>query len=468
MTDTPKEKYESKRERLHGRSDDYEAGGMVEKGEVTERDASRIQSLCDAFDPDKLDREEHTEKKASFPQDKRKDRSYSTLWGWMYRLSRMARDIDDVTDASDLSDATVSDVNDLMEFGYYEGKHPSSSGMKKGTVRTYQDAARVFYRYHSELEVDHTKIARYSDDDSGGIDPSDMLTRDEIDRLRDATEHPRDNMLFHLLLYTGLRSNAARNLQIKHIDLEDGTYRLNDKAHGNKGADERNGKRPLLYAEGAIRQWLNGYHPCPEDENAYLITAIPGGGYLDPHDPVGHNVPRRVMSKLKDKTGIEKPLNPHALRHNFVTICKRDYELPDDTVKYLIGHAKDSVVMETTYSHLSGDKHIERTRVAADLQDDPEPDSTLSPKVCSCGTKNPPGSKACSNCGLLFTPDAAALTDKVDEAFYQSKGEAEEPEEQNAVDTAREIVESNPDAKAALMEEMKDELMAELKDELSD
>lgn len=153
-------------------------------------------------------------------------------------------------------------------------------------------------------------------------------------------------------------------------------------------------------------------------------------------------------------------------RHNFVTICKRDYDLSDDTVKYLIGHAADSRVMETTYAHLSRDGHVERAQVGAGLQGENE-DDTLTPIKCICGAKSEPGARACSNCGIVFSPDAEAVEQRIDNDLFESKGAAETPKEERGVDVAREIIMNDPEAKRAVIEELKDELLSELKKDLA-
>ncbi|MFC7185614.1 hypothetical protein [Halorubrum yunnanense] len=274
MTDTPEEKYASIQQTVWGDEDTFEIDGYVDTGKLTQAEAERIQDLCDAFDGEKFDRQNHTQKKQYFEPDKRKDKSYSTLWGWMYRLSRMGRDLKNADFTMDtLIEADTTDLNDLMERGYYKAEVPNCNGMSKGTIRTYQFALRIFYRYHSDLGVDPEQIAIYSEDDDSSVDPDDMLTRDKIERLKDAADHPRDKMILTLLLYTGMRSNALRTLRVKdvkHLNDENktGRYRFNPSVdHGLKGADDRNGWRPLLLAEGAVRQWVNNYHPARGDDD---------------------------------------------------------------------------------------------------------------------------------------------------------------------------------------------------------
>ncbi|THE63990.1 integrase [Salinadaptatus halalkaliphilus] len=450
MTGTPEEKYESKKGRLWGRDDTFEKDGLVQTGEVTEPEAEAIQELCDAFDPEKLERQEHIEKKKDFEVDKQNDKSYSTLWGWMYRLSRISRDLKNADFTADtLLEVTPKELNDLMERGYYNGEVPNCSGMTKSTVRTYQFALRIFYRYHSDLEIDPQSIGLFSEQNDSAVDPDDMLTQDEIEAMKNAAEHPRDFMIFMLALYTGMRDTALRTLRVKDVkhlndEHENGKYRFNPNVdHGLKGADDRNGWRPLLLAEGAVRQWLNSYHPGrhrDDFEDCYVVTAKPNYGYVDPTDSVSNSTIRRTLRKIAEKAEVDKPINPHAMRHNFVTICKRDYDLDNDTIKWLIGHTKDSRVMETTYSHLSDKDFSDNAEEAFDLKEEEER-STLTPKRCTCGTKVEPGAKACSNCGMIFAPDAQAAQreakESVKEGYKHTDPDDDETmEELEAIDEA--------------------------------
>jgi len=81
---------------------------------------------------------------------------------------------------------------------------------------------------------------------------------------------------------------------------------------------------------------------------------------------------RRRLKNIAEEADIDKPPNPHNFRHYFVTVCKRDYDMDEATIKHLIGHGPESTIMESTYQHLSDDDHIEAAEVAAGLRDEEE------------------------------------------------------------------------------------------------
>ena len=72
--------------------------------------------------------------------------------------------------------------------------------------------------------------------------------------------------------------------------------------------------------------------------------------------------------------------------------------------------------METTYRHLSDEDAIEAVTA---LHEGREAivDSPLTPdgSCPNCGVNLPPNSKACFNCGTLFTPDAMAIQESLSE-----------------------------------------------------
>jgi len=425
----------------------------VEAGYVDETDEQLILELCAAYDPEDMtaqrpnDGEHYNDTKAKKP---------NTLLYWLQHLKRVAERIGYEPYNTTLAEASANDINQLMT-DLRAGRHPDvkDSGLANNTIRNQQGCLRRFYRYHNSLGVDDGDIALIQGDDTH-VDDRDMLTRDEIDALRENANHPRDLAILDLLLYTGQRNTAIRSLRIKDVDLENGVYYLNGEAEGLKGADENGNKRPLLGAVGSIREWLR-YHPFPDNPDAYLITPKPRYSNPEPDKMVSRNTLQYALKNIADKAGVDKPVHPHALRHNFVTIAKRDYGMDDATVKHLIGHSPDSNVMETTYAHLSDEDHIKNAEVAAGIRD-PNEESTLTPKICHCGEPLPQHAKACPRCGTVYTPDAKTVQEQIQgdmkESYKQTDPDDDETmEELEAIDDLLD----DPEVKQLLLEKLTEE-----------
>jgi len=426
MTTTPKGLYTKAKKSLDR---------AVERGHVTERDADAIREFAAAFDE-----EDMTTPKPDDDQYK----AYGTLRSYVNNLRRVAKKLD-----VELVEATDDDVNELMT------AMREDEGKSKNTVRNYQNNVRKFYRYH-DFDVDPDDISLISQKEPS-VDDRDMLTKDEIARIRDAADHPRDLAVFDLFLYTGQRNTAIRTLRIRDIDLDEGVYFYNTDDGGLKGADENGKKRPLLGATASVREWLR-YHPDSDNPDAYLITQKPRYCNPDPTTPVARETLAYAMRQLKEEAGIDKPLHPHAIRHNFVTIAKREFDLDDATVKHLIGHRPDSQVMETTYSHLSDEDFIQAAEVGAGISE-PEDESSLTPDICrTCGEPLAPGSKACPACGTVYTPDAQAVKESIDDDVKQSYAQTD-PDDEDKMDKVDQIDDllDDPDVKQALLDRLTDD-----------
>jgi ribosomal protein L37AE/L43A len=71
-------------------------------------------------------------------------------------------------------------------------------------------------------------------------------------------------------------------------------------------------------------------------------------------------------------------------------------------------------VFETTYSHLSDKDTAERIEDAFNVENGEKEEKSLTPAACpTCGEAQPPGVKACQNCGAVFTPDAKQVQAQV-------------------------------------------------------
>ncbi|WP_136689979.1 site-specific integrase [Halorhabdus amylolytica] len=426
----------------------------IDSGDVTEADGDRIQELCNAYDPENMTVMLPSE--GEYANDT-KSKKPTTLRYWMQHLKRAAQRIAFEEYDTSLTEATADDINQLMT-DLRSGRHPDvkDDGLANNTIRNEQGCIRRFYRYHADLGVDPDDITLISGDDTH-VDDRDMLTKEEIEEIRESADHPRDLAIFDLLLYTGQRNTAIRSLRIKDIDLDEGVYYLNTEAEGLKGADENGSKRPLLGAVGSIREWLR-YHPFSDNPDAYLITPKPRYSNPDPDQMVSTNTLQYAMKNLKEKAEIDKPLNPHSIRHNFVTIAKREYHMDDATVKHLIGHSPDSNVMETTYSHLSDEDHIRAAEEAAGIREAKE-ESTLSPDIChTCGEPLGPGAKACPRCGTVYTPDAKAAENQMDDKMTESykQTDPDDTETMDKIDTLDELLD-DPEIKQMLYERMNEE-----------
>ncbi|WP_256545076.1 tyrosine-type recombinase/integrase [Halobellus inordinatus] len=405
---------------------------------VNPDNAEAILHMAKAYDEDQM--------LVSVPEGE-KTNAPSTLENYVKKCRRFAKDVD-------LLDTSELELRELLQ-QYKDGEHHSvkDDGLTNGTLRLYSIALRKFYKVHTEAGINEEEIPVPTQENTG-VDPDDMLTREEIQELRGAARNNRDLALFDFLIYTGQRASATRTLKIKNLKLEQEQFCLNEEEEGLKGADKNGKWRDLLLSAASIRQWLQTGHPNPDDPEAYVFTPLPsfsnGGPYKEDRNlsdeetartQMGESSVYEALRRMKDRTDVEKPLNPHSLRHNFVTISLRR-GVPESAIKHQLGHAPESQVMESTYAHLKDSDHIREARKAFDL-DVEERENEATPTVCPrCGENPPASAKLCPWCGLEFTLDAQAAKDQIQDDIYESKGEAE-GEEEEAVDEIKKHVKEN-------------------------
>lgn len=427
--ESPRRKYRTARKRLEEGRD---------SGDVPQPDYDAIIEFLDAKDPDKVsvhpgyddDGETLKTKKAS------------TLWSYATRLNRVASRID-----TPLTDADADTINTFHD-SLLSGEHPDvkDDGLSANTVNGYQSTLRKFYQYH-DFGPEYDAIVTV-DPENNSVKERHVFESDDIQGLRDAVDHPRDRALLEMLLYTGQRIRALLTLRLKDVDPNEGAsgvFYLNTEADGLKGADEVGQKRPLLGAQKAVREWIN-YHPIDKDKNPEAALFVPKrNGRGEFTEPIGHSAAWKVMRDLKETAGVEKPCNPHNFRHTAVTIMKREYDLDDGEIKWMIGHKKDSRVMNTTYAHLSDDDRRENIEVQSGYKE-PEEEGTIVPPVCpTCDEPLPDGAKACPSCGTVFTPDAHQAQEEIEGEIRDAKDDADDLEEHKKLDKLERLVDDNPE-----------------------
>lgn len=410
-------------------------------------DAERILTMADAYDADNL--------VVDCPEGQ-STKSVTTLKNYLTGLNKIAPHVA-------LTDTTATELNTVMQ-GFLDGDlhNVKDSGLSKGSIRVYQNALRQFYYVHDDVGVDPEDITLFKTDDKA-VDPADMLTREEIQAIRDAADCMRDRALFDFLIYTGQRNTATRSLRIKDLDLENDRFRLNTDADGLKGA-ETNGKwRDLLLSSATVKQYLNTEHPAPDDPEAYVFTSRPKYGGPKPREMLDVTTLGGIVGRLADRAAEDypaiasKPTYPHALRHNFVTIALRR-GMDETAIKHQIGHAPNSSVMESTYAHLKDSDHIRAARDAFDLETE-DHESELTPEVCPrCGESPPEDARLCPYCGLAFTPDAEQAVEDAEEAVNDSYRQTppEDAETKEKIDLVYDLLD-DPDVKAAIAEQKAEE-----------
>lgn len=158
------------------------------------------------------------------------------------------------------------------------------------------------------------------------------LTGPERKRVLNLDLSPRDRAILATFLYTGLRSNELRLLDVEDIDFEAMTIFV------------RFGKRDKerivpLHAEAAaaLEAHLQGRATGPVFES--------NRGQRISYDRL-----HSLIDEIGQRAGLRKKLHPHSLRHSFaVSLLDADVDL--ETIRDLLGH--EDIRTTTIYLHCS-------------------------------------------------------------------------------------------------------------------
>lgn len=414
---------------------------------VDDKDHDRVADMAHAYDSENV--------LVECP-DGEDTKSKTSLVAYLRHLKTYARELE-------LTEATSREYREVIQRvlnGNVE--NVKDSGLSENTVNVQIAALRAFLRVHTDSVADPGDLPDLDGEDTK-IDPQDMFSREEILALRDACENLRDKALIDFLLYTGQRSTATRTLRIKDLDMDKGRFRLNSDSDALKGADDNGTWRDLLLSEATVRQWLQTGHPDPDNPDAVVFTALPSYARVDPEAPINSSTIGRICSDVAERAAKEnpsiesKPTNPHAYRHNFVTIALRR-GMDEAAIKHQIGHSASSNVMETTYAHLKDSDYIREARDSFNKEVEERPNE-LAPTVCpKCGSEPPEEAQVCHICGLEFSPGAEKLAEQADEevrAGYKDidSDDVDKLEKLQAIDDILE----DPEVKDLLLERMKEE-----------
>jgi len=339
------------------------------------------------------------------------DKSPTTLESYIGKLVILAEE----TGETPFCELSASEMKDHIET-LGESRDWSTS-----TYKIYESAALMLAEYLGKKKAD---IPVTKTEDNRAIDARTVLTQEEFHDIRESADYMRDKSLIDFLGFTGQRVRVAQALRIKDIDLDKGETGVGDMppAEGLKNADQVGNERPLLGCLKTMGQWLE-HHPTGEPDDP-LFTPRRVQGKSKPGEQLSMKSMRQAIYTAAENAGVtDKPTNPHAFRHFFVTVAKKRYDIDDSTIKHMLGHSEESNVMSTTYRHLDDDHHVTQAEESMGLAGDDDTEVPAPPVCHACQRPLRPSVTTCPSpgCGERFDSDTEEYdtpTPTTDETVY--------------------------------------------------
>ena len=264
------------------------------------------------------------------------EKGYSPLTVKAYRsdLSQLFVFLQETKRASHVADVTTKIVREWVV-------QMRKQGLGANSIGRHIYSLKSFWNYLLDCDlVEHDPVRRISIPKRPKRLPR-YLTTDELRQLLEAARShrtmycsKRDYAMMATLAFTGIRRGELLNLRLEHVDLSEGTLRVED----GKGRKTR--VIPLLAdASAAIEDWLTIRRDKGHD---YLFTTTHGNRiYPSRMQVIWKNVLRR--------SGIAKSgVTMHTLRHSFATLLLRSGQCDLPSLQCLLGHSR----LDTTAIYL--------------------------------------------------------------------------------------------------------------------
>lgn len=174
-----------------------------------------------------------------------------------------------------------------------------------------------------------------------------VLTDENLEKLRDECENIRDLSLIELLISTGMRVGELVNLNISNLNFEDRSCIVLGK--GNKERE--------VYFDAKTKLHLKKYISKRSDTNDALFVSL-----REPHQRLSISGIELIVRKLGVNTNINK-VHPHKFRRTLATMAI-DKGMPVEQVQKLLGHVKIETTMHYAMVNQSNVKISHRKFIA--------------------------------------------------------------------------------------------------------
>ena len=220
--------------------------------------------------------------------------------------------------------------------------------------------------------------------------PSDLLTEEEVLKMVQAANNPRDKAFVLTLYESGCRIGEILSLRVKNVQFDQ--YGAVLRVTGKTG-DRR---VRIISSAPALAAWLENYEG--RDDPEAVLWPPRSNNHHETNYASLHHSAYNVLRNLALKAGIKKKVHPHLFRHSRATALAN--KLTEAQMKEYFGWTQSSE-MASVYVHLSG-RDVDNALL--ELQGFGKPiqkqEEVMKVAFCRrCHEKNSPSNKYCARCG---------------------------------------------------------------------
>ncbi|MCO5382131.1 MAG: tyrosine-type recombinase/integrase [Methanosarcina barkeri] len=263
----------------------------------------------------------------------------ATITVYISYITQMAQQLQEIGFTETLDKLDPNTFDRLLIFLEDERK------LSPGTIRNYKKLIKKFFAWSTNGNqpkwIRDLKLKAIE----SPVQPSDILTADELSRLLEACRHPRDKAIIAVLADGGIRVGALASCRVKNVEFnQHGAMIYLSKTGANKTTPAKG--IPLTWSTGYLNQWL-AVHPLHDDPETPLWVTLDKN-----KEAVSYRTIRKMIITTAEKAGIKKNVHPHLLRHTAITNWILD-GLNEQEVKHRAGWSRGSTQMFKVYANFT-------------------------------------------------------------------------------------------------------------------
>lgn len=216
----------------------------------------------------------------------------------------------------------------LIDFLY----HFQEEGLQWRTIKLYVAGLRYYY----QEVVGNVKLAQQIPYPKEKPSLPVILSREELQQVFEGSINYKHKVMFRLVYSAGLRRSELANLKLSDIETLDGKMRI--RINNSKGGKDR-----YTVLSSTILEELRIYFKMSKPKT-YLFNGRVKG------EPMSLGGIRHALVQAVKRSGLDKKVNMHILRHCFASHALED-GLNIKTLQYLLGH--QSIKTTLIYLHVS-------------------------------------------------------------------------------------------------------------------
>jgi len=226
--------------------------------------------------------------------------------------------------------------------------------------------------------------------------PEQLLTEEDVMKLVDSADTPRDKAFIITLYESGARVGEVGSMRIRDVSFEERYTTLMLK--GKTGT-----RRVIVVAATPyLNTWIQN-HPRKDEPEAPLWVNM---GTVNRYKAMSYPALAKILRVAAKRAGLKKHVTPHKLRHSRATFLAT--KVTEAQMNQIFGWKQGSE-MPSIYVHLSGRDVDDAILGVYGLKKVKEEKPKLTPKICPrCEVSNPYDAKFCTRCGLALDVEAAA------------------------------------------------------------